>query len=135
MTHRFIAGAALIVLGCAACSSPSSTMQEPHRVSAPAVAPLVPMTAGQLVETLAREGLEVDHPADTTVNECAQVGCVQSIVTDRFRLLTFPTTGAAQIYAGRQKMRQVETIVVGFAPVVPDDKKDQYWSAIVDLAH
>ncbi|MDY6995789.1 MAG: hypothetical protein SW019_04295 [Actinomycetota bacterium] len=124
--------AAAAALGCGACASPGTTAGQGSPDSAPV--PLVSRTAEQLVADLRAEGLQVDHPVEATDTRCAEAGCTQAVVTDRFRLLTFPTTGAAQIYAAPRGMRQVETIAVGFAPVVPAAERDRYWSAIVQLA-
>lgn len=121
-----------VALCCGACSTQEAP---PSDSSAPSAAvPLVPWTAEQIVGELQREGFDVDHPAEATDVDCAGAGCTQAVVTDRFRLLVFPSTGSAQLYAAAQGMRQVETIAVGFAPVVPEAQRDRYWAAIVRLA-
>ncbi|WP_283611058.1 hypothetical protein [Mycolicibacterium poriferae] len=136
MTRRGIAALAATLTGvavwCGACSTPATAPSDPTAQSA--AVPLVPRTAEQIVSALQREGFDVDHPTEATDVNCAEAGCTQAVVTDRFRLLVFPSTGSAQSYAASQDMRQIETIAVGFAPVVPEAQRDRYWNAIVRLA-
>lgn len=73
------------------------------------------------------------NPVDTTQQECRIIGCQQSVVTDRLRIRSFAETGQAQRYAGDTAARQVETIVVTFAPVVPGAEQERYWAEIVRL--
>lgn len=108
-------------------------MQTPHQVSADEPAPLVSLTAREIVDALDRQGLPIVNPVDATAAECPGIGCTQAVVTGRFRIYEFATSGAAQIYAGSQKTRQAETVVVTFAPVVGQAERDRYWSAIVRL--
>ena len=116
---------------CAACSAPAAPTTDTTSRSAPVA--LVSRTAEQIVRELQRQGFDVDHPAEATDTSCADAGCTQAVVTDRFRLLAFPTTGAAQTYAATRGMRQIETVAVSFAPVVPAGERDRYWAAIVRL--
>ncbi|MBX7451454.1 hypothetical protein GR927_25990 [Mycolicibacterium sp. 3033] len=136
MTRRGIAALAATLTGaavwCGACSTPATAPADPSARTA--AVPLVPRTAEQIVSELQREGFDVDHPVEATDVNCAEAGCTQAVVTDRFRLLVFPSTGSAQLYADSRDMRQVETIAVGFAPVVPEAQRDRYWNAIVQLA-
>ena len=136
MTRRGIVVLAATLTGvaffCGACSTPATAPSDP---TAPKTAvQLVPRTAEQIVSALQREGFDVDHPTEATDVNCAEAGCTQAVVTDRFRLLVFPSTGSAQTYAASQDMRQIETIAVGFAPVVPEAQRDRYWNAIVRLS-
>lgn len=132
MIRRDAALLVVLALGCGACATPDSAPADPSSRSSSV--PLVSRTAEQLVRELQRDGLDVDHPVEATDSSCAQAGCNQAVVTDRFRLLVFPTTGAAQTYAAKHGMRQIETLAVGFAPVVPEAERDRYWAAIVRLA-
>lgn len=129
--RRRVSALAVAAAMCAACSTPVA----PENDAAPQAnpVPLVSLTAEQIVGELQREGFDVDHPAEATDTSCAEAGCTQAVVTDRFRLLTFPTTGAAQTYAAPRGMRQIETVAVGFAPVLPAAERDRYWAAIVRL--
>ncbi len=130
MIRHWLAVAALAA-GCLGCSStPASTQQSRAPESITAISSL---SADEIVRQLQDEGLDVVRPFEATDTVCPQAGCTQAVVTDRFRILTFPTTGQAQLYAAPRSMRQVATIAVGFAPVVPDDERDRYWSAIVGL--
>ena len=60
-------------------------------------------------------------------------GCDQSIVTDTLRVKSFPTTGRAEIYAKDRGLDQVETVVVSFAPPIPQAERDRYWAQIQKL--
>jgi hypothetical protein len=91
------------------------------------------LTAFGLVEALSDSGLEMRNPIDATKQECPAIGCLQSIVTDRLRIRSFAETGQAQKYAGESGARQVETVAVTFAPVVPDAERERYWAQIVRL--
>lgn len=129
--RRGAAVLAVLALGCGACTPSPSAAPSSSRSSS---VPLISRTAEQIVRGLQLQGLDVDHPVDVTVSRCAAAGCAQAVVTDRFRLLVFPTTGAAQTFAVKQHMRQIETLAVGFAPVVPPAERDRYWTSIVELA-
>jgi len=43
-------------------------------------------TAPAIVDQLMRAGLPVPNPLDATAQDCAVVGCAQSIVTDTLRV-------------------------------------------------
>ncbi len=125
-----------VALTCGACGS----WDPPPPVQAPATASLSPaellgaMTAHQVVDALPREGLPTVRPVDSTAAECPDAGCDQSIVTDRFRIMSFPSTSAAEKYAADHGARQVATLAVTFSPGVPPDEQNRYWAAIVRLA-
>jgi hypothetical protein len=91
------------------------------------------LSARQVVDSLANHGLVVLHPVDTTSADCATVGCTQAVTTDRFRVLSFGSTGAAQKYAADGGYRQVENVVVTFAPPVPDAERDDIWASITKV--
>lgn len=90
-------------------------------------------TAHDVVDELVKSGFEAPNPQDTTTQECAVAGCDQSIVTDIFRVKSFPTTGRAELYAKDRGLHQVETIVVSFAPPIPLAEQDRYWAEIEKL--
>lgn len=141
-THRWFAGLAACVLigGCSAAPSDSpssstttssSALQSDTRATR--AGPLGALTAHGLAEALTDAGFDMHNPVDTTEQECRAIGCLQSIVTDRMRIRSFAETGQAQKYAGEAGGRQVETVVVTFAPVVPDAEREHYWAEIVRL--
>lgn len=70
---------------------------------------------------------------DTSAVDCPTIGCVQAITTERMQVLSFRTSGAAQIYAADHSMRQVMTVVVAFAPTVRAEERQTYWDAITRL--
>lgn len=90
-------------------------------------------TARALVDALARDGQPVLDPVDTTAVDCKDAGCAQAITTDRFRVLSFPSTGAAQRYAADHGMRQIGILAVDFSPAVPDTERDEIWTEITRL--
>jgi hypothetical protein len=125
-----VAAAAGAVLLLGACS-----WDNQDRMQAPASASLSPaellgaMSAKQVVDALPKAGLAAVNPVDSTAAECP-------IVTDGFRVLSFPSTSAAENYAAAHAgARQIETLAVLFAPNVPTAEQDRYWSAIVNLVH
>jgi hypothetical protein len=109
--------------------SPTAQSESPATRAGPLGAP----TAHGLVEALEHSGLEMQNPVDTTKQECRAIGCRQSVVTDRLRIRSFDETGQAQKYAAEAGASQVETVVVTFAPVVPDAERERYWAEIVRL--
>lgn len=128
-----IAGVA--VSSCVACSSWDTETQAHAPVSAaenPAVL-LGSMTARQVVDALPRAGVATVRPVDDTDAQCPTAGCVQSIVTDGFRVMSFPSTGKAESYAADHQGRSVETIAVTFPATVAAADRDRDWNAIVEL--
>ncbi len=89
--------------------------------------------ARDVVDALKRSGLHPGHPVDTSAADCPTIGCAQSITTERMQVLSFRTSGAAQVYAADHGMRQVMTVVVAFAPTVHADERQAYWAAITRL--
>jgi hypothetical protein len=89
--------------------------------------------AHDVVDALKRNGLQPGRPVDTSATNCPAIGCVQSITTERMQVLSFRTSGAAQIYAADHSMRQVMTVVVAFAPTLRAEECQTYWAAITRL--
>lgn len=133
-----IASAAFILAGCGGSSHQEQSPPSPPTPLAPQSAPtrageLGALTASGLVAALRTEGVEVLNPSDVTAQECPAIGCDQAVVTDRFRIMSFDNSREAQLYAGNQGLHQVATVVVAFAPAVPQPERDEYWAAIVRL--
>jgi hypothetical protein len=112
----------------------ASSSSEASRAPATRRGELNWLTAQGLVDELARAGFATPHPLDTTAQECPKAGCEQSILTDMFRVDSFETTGAAEKYAVPRGLDQMGTIVVAFAPPLPDSERQRYWQAMVRLA-
>jgi hypothetical protein len=91
------------------------------------------LTARGLVNALNRTGFAAPKPVDTTAQECPDAGCDQSIVTDTLRVKSFSTTARAQKYASEHGLYQVETVVVVFAPPLPQAEQARYWAQIQSL--
>lgn len=126
MSRRLCAGVVL-ALCCAGCSGTSPSEPETVTHSAP---PAAVSVAQLVVDRLQSEDHVVLHPVDTTRSNCPQAGCAQAVTTDRFTIMSFPGTGVAQRYAADRGLRQVASIVVAFAPTVPENERDQLWAEI-----
>lgn len=123
-----LTAAVLFIATCAAgCANAESA---PVKITHTGQAAVM-VTARHLVNTLESSGQAVLHPTDTTSADCGSVGCAQAITTDRFRLLSFGTTGAAQKYGADRGLKQVENVVISFAPPVPPAERESIWTAIV----
>lgn len=110
--------------------TPLASNPSPHSAIATRGGEMQARTARGVVDELARLGFQVPNPQDTTAQECPAAGCDQSIVTDTLRVKSFPTTGRAEIYAKDRGLDQVETVVVSFAPPIPQAERDRYWAQI-----
>ena len=131
MTIRAIfLGCAVLGSCCAGCSAGTPPQQQPTR-TAPATGGTA--TAQLIVDNLVRSGQAVHNPVDTTAVDCPDAGCAQAVTSDRFQVMSFATTGAAQRYAGTHESRQVETIVVNFSPADPESERDALWSQITRM--
>lgn len=91
------------------------------------------LTARGVLAALNEKGLAARNPVDTTAQECPDAGCDQSVVTDTLRVKSFPTTARAETYAANHGLFQVETIVVAFAPPVPEAERARYRAQIQAL--
>jgi len=91
------------------------------------------LTARGVVVALNEKGFPASNPVDTTAQECPEAGCDQSIVTDTVRVKSFPTTARAETYAADHGLFQVETVVVAFAPPLPEDEQARYRAQIQSL--
>lgn len=91
------------------------------------------LSARSLVNALNTAGFAVPNPLDTTRQDCSVDGCEQSIVTDTLRVESFATTAQAEQYAADRGFYQVETIVVSFAPPLPETERVRYRTEIQKL--
>jgi hypothetical protein len=112
-----------------ACAAPAA----PHSATSWSASGSGSHIASDVVDALTRNGLQPGRPVDTSATDCPKIGCVQSITTDRMQVLSFRTSGAAQMYAADHRMRQVMTVVVAFAPTVRAEDCQDYWAAISRL--
>ncbi len=126
MTRNRAGLAAVLALCCAGCAAPAPAPRETVTHSAPAGT----STAGVVVDHLQSQNHILLHPADTTSSDCAHAGCAQAVTTDRFTIMSFSGTGAAQRYAADHGLRQIATIVVDFSPTVSDQERDELWAEI-----
>jgi hypothetical protein len=113
---------------CVGCGGPAGAAQSVTHTPDPAAT-----TASAVVDALTSDHVTILHPVDTTAADCANAGCAQAITTDRFRIMSFSSSGAATKYAADHGMEQVESIAVGFSPVVPQPERDRLWRAITHV--
>lgn len=91
-------------------------------------------TAWGVVRALAHAGFAAANPLDTTAYECPSAGCQESVVTDQLRVKSFASPQLASRYAGARGLNRVGTIVVSFAPPLPESERQKYWAEVVKLA-
>jgi hypothetical protein len=94
---------------------------------------LNPLTAREVVDAMARGGLDLPHPRDVGVQDCPRLGCLDKVDTDTASVLKFPTTGTAQQFAaGTRGAFQVEDMVLLFGPGVPAGTRPRFEAALRD---
>ena len=88
---------ALTVAGCTASvsSTPIEPSQPPSAVAAPTTAPGA-LTAQDVAEAFAEEGLPATRPRDNTGANCLDLGCAQLITTDDVSIYQFADLAAAK---------------------------------------
>jgi hypothetical protein len=129
----------------AACTPAAPITPEPTSSTVAAGAPLAArphrggemqaLTAAGIIDEIAKAGLPAPNALDTTAQDCPAIGCDQSIVTDTVAVKSFAGTGQAEQYAAPRGLYQVETVVVSFAPPVPESERQRYRAEILKLVH
>jgi hypothetical protein len=117
---------AAAILSMAACSSP-------RPAPAPTGSGASRTAAMEVVNAIDKAGFSAPNPRDTTAQDCGEIGCDQSVVTDTVTVRSFGTTGRAEIYAKPLGLDQVLNLVVSFAPNVSAGDQSRYWAAIQKL--
>ena len=117
---------AVAVLSVAACSGPRSA-------PAPANGGASKTEATDVVTKITKAGYSAPNPRDTTAQDCGDIGCDQSVVTDTVTVRSFGTTGKAEIYAKPLGLDQVLNLVVSFAPSVSAAEQARTWAGIQKL--
>lgn len=107
--------AALAVAGCV-----SSASSQAHTGSS------------DLIASLAASGLAAPNALDTT-QECLDIGCAQSVVTDTVRITSFPTAAQAEGFAAPRGLYREGKLVVSFAPPLTEADRVPYRQAIQRL--
>src|ERR1700712_1213253 len=118
---------AVAVLSVAACSGPRSA-------PAPANGGASKTEATDVVTKITKAGYSAPNPRDTTAQDCGDIGCDQSVVTDTVTVRSFGTTGRAETYAKPLGLDQMLNLVVTFAPNVSAGEQSRYWGQIQKLA-
>lgn len=127
-SQRLFACTCLIVavLSISACSSPRTA-------PAPAGNGASKTEAMAVVKAVTKAGLSAPNPRDTTEQDCVEIGCDQSVVTDTVTVRSFGTTGRAEIYAKPLGLQQVLNLVVSYAAGVSSAEQSRYWAEIQKL--
>jgi hypothetical protein len=81
---------------------------------------LNPLTAREVVDAMARGGLDLPHPRDVGVQDCPRLGCLDKVDT------------AQQFAAGTRGAFQVEDMVLLFGPGVPAGTRPRFEAALRD---
>jgi hypothetical protein len=114
-----------VALSAAACAStPSAPPTDAGPANTQAMA---------IVQAITKQGFSAPNPRDTTAKDCGEIRCDQSVVTDTVTVRSFGTNGRAEIYAKPLGLDQVASVVVSFAPTVPQAEQARYWAAIQKL--
>jgi hypothetical protein len=116
---------AAAVLSVAACG--------PRSAPPPANSGASKTEATDVVNKIVRAGFSAPNARDTTAQDCGEIGCDQSVVTDTVTVRSFGTTGRAEIYAKPLGLDQVLNLVVTFAPSVSPTEQSRYWVGIQKL--
>lgn len=125
MGNQKLAYLTAVVFSAAACASTPSV---PPADTGPAN-----NQAMTIVQAITKQGLAAPNPRDTTAQDCGEIRCDQSVVTDTVTVRSFGTNGRAEIYARPLGLDQVASVVVSFAPNVPEAEQTRYWAAIQKL--
>ena len=105
----------------AACN----THTPPHQPGTPTGRPILnTTTVAELVTAFTRAGLPVPNVHDVTQSKCPPIGCIDAVDSDTVSILKFPSTGAAQRFAGATTdMYLIEDVVLVFTQAVSADQR------------
>lgn len=137
LTAAAIGAVALTITACSGGSGGGSAVSPPASTPAPAVdrsIELNAVSAGDVVGAMSRAGLSTPNPRDQSGQRCPEIGCTQAIITDAVSVFKFPSSGAAQRYAGSiPDVYQVEDLVVTFPPDLPLQGRRAYEEVVARL--
>ncbi|MCG7610483.1 MULTISPECIES: hypothetical protein [Mycobacterium] len=115
-----------VVAGCGGVTVPAANSARPHPASGFGQS-MNTLTAQQLVNAITDAGLPVPGSHDVSGLRCPQVGCLDDIESDTISVMTFPSTGRAELYAGSiPDMFQIANVVVRFDASVPPGNRRSY---------
>lgn len=108
----------------AACSAHTPT----HQPAAPTGRVILnTTTVAEIVTSFTKAGLPVPNVHDVTASKCPPIGCIDAIDSDTVSIIKFPSTGAAQRFAGSTPdMYLIEDVVLVFTQAVRADQRDAY---------
>lgn len=122
--------ALVVMLSVTACGAGTTDVMSDgggETMVSPTASPVDPMTVRDLVTTIADAGLAVPNPRDVTQHDCPTIGCTNKIDTDTVSIMSFPSSGSAQLYAGTtQHVFQAGRIVLIFPESVSTDERRAY---------
>lgn len=87
--------------------------------------------AADLMSMIAKAGLPVPDQRDVTAQDCPVIGCTDKIDSATVSVSTFPTTGAAETYAGSIHHEFLITnVVMEFGPTLSPDRQHAYEAVV-----
>ncbi|GAB91577.1 hypothetical protein [Gordonia rhizosphera] len=118
------------LLGVTACTSESS-MTTATTSQSFVNNSIEPGTLDQIAAAVAGQNLALTGRRDATGELCGSTGCSAAVAFDQLTLLKFPSTGRAQIYAGKQEQSyQVLDLVIVFPDTMSAEERTKYSEAI-----
>ncbi|BBX32833.1 hypothetical protein MMAGJ_21150 [Mycolicibacterium mageritense] len=117
--------ATLAVTGCT-----SGTPAEPSTDVASPPNPVFVMnrySAGDLAAMITESGLPLPHAHDVSRRDCPVIRCTDKIESDTVSVMTFRSSGVAELHAGlTDHSFQLFNVVMVFNPTVNADQKRAY---------
>ncbi len=84
-------------------------------------------SAGDLAVMISDAGLPLPHSHDVSQRDCPAIRCTEKIESDTVSLMTFPSSGAAELYSGSTDHSfQLLNVVMVFGPTVEADRTRAY---------
>ncbi len=120
------------LLGVTACTEDSSTTTVTPTTSQTLIDNSIePGTLDQIAAAVTGQNLALTGRRDATDELCGSAGCSAAVAFDQLTLLKFPSTGRAQIYAGKQEQSyQVLDLVIVFPDTMSAEERTKYSEAI-----
>lgn len=105
----------------------------PQNVSGHATSPPNPVlamnryTAGDLTEMITGAGLPMPHSDDVSQRDCPAIRCTDKVESDTVSVMTFASSGAAELYSGSTDHSfQLLNVVMVFGPTMAPDRARAY---------
>lgn len=126
----------LLLTGCSGVASKVDTLLSSSAPAPTSTASSTPtVTAQQVVDAFAAQGLAVPHPRDNSKN-CSTQGCAQLVTTDAITVVTFTDETAASKYvaaAARDAFRHKLVVLSYTAARTPAADRPKYEAVLTKL--